>query len=145
MKTQKVLFSMGILALFLVLAFTSDLTYQYMRVLVGRTFKHIGLEGFICSLTLFVFGLFLGTFHLTNEIKKPGSWRVDFEKIIVLGIPTFLMTTYANIIMIGVERHWSFNIPVLTRYLSGGGLIFQYTTIFLGFIITNSLIKKENK
>ena len=129
----------------LVLAFTSDIAVQYMRVLVGRTFKHLGLEGFIYSLSFFVFGLFLGSFHLTNQIKKPGSWRVDLEKILILGIPTFLMTTYANIIWIGAERHWTFNIPVLTRYLSIGRIPFQYITIFFGFIITASLIKKENK
>ncbi|MFA9457936.1 hypothetical protein ACERJO_14355 [Halalkalibacter sp. AB-rgal2] len=42
---------------------------------------------------LIVFGILLGNKHIMKEVKAEGRWRVNFPKLIILGIFPFLIVS----------------------------------------------------
>ncbi len=53
-------------------------------------------------IVLVLFGIILGK-HLIKEIKTEGSWRVNFPKLIILGICPFLLVILLSLISLHLD------------------------------------------
>lgn len=90
-----------------------------------------------------ILGLLLGFLNFTNKIKKQGQWKVDWLKLIILGIPTlyfglyptmFLLSAKINVLIYQYPRSF---IPIIQQeiFYSLSGFIF-------GYIILDSIDKE---
>lgn len=62
---------------------------QYLRVLVGRTFKPIPLTIFLSIYPILV-GIYLALPKFISKAKEQGSWTIDWIKLICIGSVTLL-------------------------------------------------------
>lgn len=112
----------------------------YDRVLmemVSITYKPIPRQIFIIFFTIFL-GLLFAVPQIIEKLKKQGSWRIDWIKLIAVGIPAL----YLNIQIVGyfssLGKLFALGVLVFgsnpaTQYISG---------IILGYMLLASLDKK---
>jgi len=81
----------GFLVVFIVLVTSIDRANRYMRDLINETYNYAVLGASVEILGLFIFGLFLGSLGFLCELKKDGYWKMNKERLLVLGLPLFMV------------------------------------------------------
>ncbi len=90
-------------------------------------------------------GMILGLEHLLKEIKKEGTWKINFPKLIFLGIPSLYCTLGFILIYSGIEflqNIITYPLFYLYRYISNSVPIFE---LIFGYVIVTSLYKVSEK
>ena len=88
-----------------------------------------------------ILGLLLGFLNFTNKIKKQGRWKVDWVKLIILGIPTLYFGL--NPILMSVSGKINallypiFLIPTIEQQI-----FYTLSGFIFGYIILDSIDKK---
>jgi len=93
----------GVLVIFSVLVNAIDWANQYMSVLIARTYSQTALAILVQIMGSFLFGLFLGSLGFIRESKKDGNWKVNKEKLLVLGLPLFIILIMGNITLLSIK------------------------------------------
>lgn len=132
----------GVLVIFIVLVNAIDWANRYMSFLMAMTFRYTALGVLVQIIGSFLFGLFLGSLDFIRELKKDGNWKVNKERLLVLGIPLFIILVMGNITFLRIK--WPQIIEKFMRYiLSSDYRIITYIAIFLGYIIISSFTKES--
>ena len=116
--------------------------YSYRIIEYSKsTFKH---EPMVIYLTFFpiILGLLAALPNLCLEIKKSGKWKMNWTKLIVIGVPSFLIGI--SLMYLSIETF--LGLKIIPDFLS---FILVYDTprilsgFIFGFIILDS-IEKHN-
>ncbi|WP_407310644.1 hypothetical protein [Desulfosporosinus sp. SB140] len=114
---------------------------QNLRIQAGRTFHPFPLYVFM-ALYPIVIGMILGVPGLFHRFHQEGRWRIDWQMLLPLGIPTFLIN-------INLLLPWVFHKTFLFKYdwykimLSDPGCI-DISGIVCGYVLLSSLIRKPS-
>ena len=129
-----------ILLVFFVLILAIEYFNQYAKSLAGETFDYT-LSSFVHVIGWLLFGLFLGSLNLISKFKKDGSWQVNKERLLGLGLPLFIILILYHIMYLEV---WMPQVMVsMLFFIVTKGMI-KYIAAFLGYIAISSLTKKRN-
>ncbi len=82
-------------------------------------------------------GILLGIEHLTIEFEKPGRWKINLPKIIIVGLPSLFFSFthhYASINNLLVQTK-------LLKYATLGTNFVPIFQIVLGYVLITSLNK----
>ena len=132
----------GVLVIFIVLVNAIDWANRYMSFLMAMTFRYKALGVLVQIIGSFLFGLFLGSLDFIRELKKDGNWKVNKERLLVLGLPLFIILVMGNITLLRIK--WPQIVEKFMRYiLSSDYRIITYIAIFLGYIIISSFTKES--
>lgn len=69
---------------FVLLLYFGSQIDQYLRVLVGRTYKPVPLAVFLSIFPILV-GIYLALPKFISKAKEQGSWTIDWIKLICIG------------------------------------------------------------
>ncbi|HHY25231.1 MAG TPA: hypothetical protein GX523_00505 [Desulfitobacterium dehalogenans] len=141
MALRKCIEYIGVLVIFIVLLIASNGLNQYMRALTDSTFNY-ALNIPVQVISSFIFGVFIGSLHFINEYKKVGSWKVNKERLLVLGLPLFITLVIVNSHYLGIT--WPQLIVSFSFFLLVGNGI-KYVAVFLGYVVISSFTKKYSK
>lgn len=130
--------SLVILFLFFALILLIEHSNQYARSLVRDSFDYV-LVYLVHITGWFFLGLFFGGINLTYEIKKEGTWKVNKEKLLVFGIPLFMILILHGIAYFKVTMPRP--IEELLFFILPRSIV-KYIALFLGYIVT-SLVTKQ--
>lgn len=97
-------------------------------------------------LTYAVFGGLIGLFeHTLGEIKKPGKWGLNIEKLVFLGLPAAF---FATINYIYFQQYLKLPASIITLTgkiaLMGRGLT-DVAAVLLGYILVSSVYKNGDR
>ncbi|MDQ7092008.1 hypothetical protein REC12_00165 [Desulfosporosinus sp. PR] len=81
---------------------------QYLKTQAGRTFAPYPYYTFMALYPIFI-GMILAVPRLIQRIRQEGKWRIDWQMLLPVGIPTFL-----------------YNISMLLSFLLHAPLLFKY-------------------
>ncbi|BAE86166.1 hypothetical protein AT727_17740 [Desulfitobacterium hafniense] len=138
MALRKYIEYIGFLVIFIVLLIASNGLNQYMKALTDSTFNY-ALNIPVQIISSFIFGVFIGSLHFINEYKKVGSWKVNKERLLVLGLPLFITLVIVNSHYLGIT--WPQLIVSFSFFLLVVNGI-KYVAIFLGYVVISSFTKK---
>jgi len=130
----------GILVAFVALVLFIETMDQFMASLVEKTYDYVALRGLVRITGFFLFGLFLGSLNFILEYKIDGSWKMDKDRLLAMGLPLFIILIIFNTAYMGIEMPQV--IQRLNFYLMTMDLI-KYIAIFLGYSISSSLSKES--
>lgn len=83
-------------------------------------------------------GMVLGIENFYTEWKKSGHWRVNTSKLLIIGIPSFIISILFILYYI---IYW---LPIIiVNILSSYSLIVTFMQILLGYTIMTSFYKSE--
>ncbi|SRR6056297_621737 len=124
----------GANSIFTIIDLKADLTYNPQ--LWERT-----------SMALFSYGgigVILGFNHFTSERKKTGIWKVDWPKLIMLGVPSLF---YSSLYVIGAYANPFFGrilfVPVKPLLMNDLWIIVCLFSLILGHTITTGFYKYD--
>lgn len=86
------------------------------------------------------FGVLMGLGDLIKEKEKMGEWKINFSKLIIIGIPSLIFGFLLNIIIL-------FQIPTadfMRPLISGKTSYMILFKILFGYIVITSFYKQEN-
>lgn len=130
----------GILVTFVALVLFIETMDQFMASLVEKTYDYVALRGLVRITGFFLFGLFLGSLNFILEYKIDGSWKMDKDRLLAMGLPLFIILIIFNTAYMGIEMPQV--IQRLNFYLMTMDLI-KYIAIFLGYSISSSFSKES--
>ena len=130
----------GIFIAFVALVLSIETTDQFMASLVEKTYDYVALRGLVRITGFFLFGLFLGSLNFILEYKIDGSWKMDKDRLLAMGLPLFIILIIFNTAYMGIEMPQV--IQRLNFYLMTMDLI-KYIAIFLGYSISSSFSKES--
>lgn len=104
-----------------------------------RPFDYHNLGVLFIIIGSFLFGLFLGSLNFIGEWKKGGQWKVDKERLLVLGLPLFILVSLVYITYLGIRLPQM--IHRLMFYILENNM-FEYISIFWGYITISSFTRK---
>jgi len=130
----------GIFIAFVALVLSIETTDQFMASLVEKTYDYVALRGLVRITGFFLFGLFLGSLNFILEYKIDGSWKMDKDRLLAMGLPLFIILIIFNTAYMGIEMPQV--IQRLNFYLMTMELI-RYIAIFLGYSISSSFSKES--
>jgi Na+/melibiose symporter-like transporter len=115
--------------------FNERLEFNYYRIL------NITYLLFIIFIINVFIGLLLGLEHFIEQIKKDGAWRINFPKLILMGLPSLL---FSLVYLLGfIDNQIIQNIYLF--FLSMGMNFFTVFQIILGFVVITSFHKNSRK
>lgn len=85
-------------------------------------------------------GMILGLSNLINEFKKSGKWRINFFKLIIIGLPA-LFFSFSILIYYGFILNYPIIISLLNFVIKFIKNIDKISGIFFGFIFVTSFYK----
>ena len=101
----------------------------------------------LCLLSIAVIGVLIGALlgldHILVHRKRAGKWHVNWPKLIVLGVPSLLLSLY--LFTFSAPFFLSFInalMPLYARLTYDGGFIVVFELI-LGYAVMTSFYKKE--
>jgi hypothetical protein len=113
---------------------------EYVKILKGTgiglyyPFFYLWLQ----FANFFTAGMVFGMEKLLGERKQPGRWRANTARLLVLGVPSFLMGAYLIL--------WSI-FPVipslLSLFLADIGLFVNLMQMLFGYTVATSFYKAE--
>lgn len=120
-------YSLGFIILFIVIGQVNS----YFNNIIKQTFVMYPW-GIFSILMYFPIGVYLGLPKFLKEYSKPGKWKINYLKMIFVGLP-----------MLYISFYWfypfSYPIPaILVHSVS----LFKFGTLILGFVIIDSITKK---
>ncbi len=138
MKTSKII--TYIIYLFVLFGFLSIGSWANVMLIILSKTHNKSILGFIGSMAICILlGLVMGIEHFVTEYRKQGKWIVNITKLIIIGIPSLILTFYLAlyfIIPIPLPMHGVIYNDKLFSEVSG--LIFGYT------LLTSLGKKQEN-
>jgi hypothetical protein len=129
----------GILVVFFILILSIEYFNQYAKSLAGVNFDYT-LSSFVYMIGWFLFGLFLGSLNLIREFKEDGSWKVNKEGLLALGLPLFIILVLYSIAYLEIVMPQM--VETLLFFIVTKDII-KYIAAFLGYIAMSSLTKKS--
>ena len=106
----------------------------------GRTYNP--LPAFVLfPIINIIIGAIFGLEWLINEREKQGRWKLQLDRLMILGIPALCLSLYVPIYFIGPS--W---VSILTGKLFlilDKARVFSIFQIFLGYILITSIVKRE--
>lgn len=81
---KKLVYNILYVFFFILLLYFGSQLNQYLRVLVGRTFKPMPLAVFLSIYPILV-GVYLALPKFIAKAKEQGSWSIDWIKLICIG------------------------------------------------------------
>ncbi len=117
--------------------------YRYIDTLLGITYDSRLIQYLAASVMIFycAIGLVLGWEHFIRERRKDGAWRIDWPKLLIMGLPALV---FSSPYILGNVRN-----PFVILYSFIGRTAENYwdmTRIFsliLGYIIITSFYKSD--
>jgi hypothetical protein len=76
--------------------------------------------------------------YIVNEIKKQGKWKVNLEKLVLVGIPSLFLIFYETIYYL---MDFSF-LPSFLKLILYSESFEIFTSILLGHILITSIYKE---
>lgn len=84
-----------------------------------------------------VIGIFLGLGHFIGETKKNGKWKINFPKIVLVGLPSLFFSLTYHIACINIPYVQS----ILLRYTKLGMNFVPVFQIIAGYVVITCLYK----
>lgn len=142
---NRLIFKRGILYFMYILCFGYILREGLIlqEYLQDRAVKTMNYLGFSIYYTLFpiMLGVFLALPELYKKIKKSGIWKIDWVKIVAVGLPTLPIACY---MWIGVLPLSIQNV-INKCMLSNNDIINRLAGIILGYVLISSVYKEKVK
>lgn len=127
-----------VLFVFFVLIIFIENSHQYAKSAVRNLSDYV-LVYLVHITGWFFWGLFLGGINLIYEVKKIGTWKVNKEKLLILGIPLFLVLILHGIAYLEVAMPRP--IEAFLFFIVPRSLV-KYIATFLGYIAISSFTKQ---
>ena len=83
-------------------------------------------------------GMIFGLEKIISEIKKRGHWKINLLRLILLGLPSFLVGMIVVLIFI-----FPISLQILTLSFVNSGLFINFMQMLFGYIIVTSFYKVE--
>lgn len=102
---------------------------QYLRIQAGRTYQPRPLYAFIAFYPIFI-GILLAVPRLISRIRQEGSWVIDWQMLLPLGLPTLVFNI--NILLNNLflfKFEWYKSIVMDTRVYDISGIICGYVLL----------------
>lgn len=131
------LYLLSFLFIIFLVAYMQNVIFNYKKQNLDYNISY-----FIISIILgIVIGSLLGMEKFIIELRKTGSWKINYPKIIILGLP-MLFFSFVLIFYFKSLLPYSINILVINLY---GNSIFLYLifSITLGYTIISSFYKVD--
>lgn len=134
---------------YLVLIFTMIYLRDYVGGLANEHFKReFRIDFYLVAISMLItigIGLVLGLEHFINERSKEGTWKINYTKIIILGLPSlYFSLTY---FLAYSNNEYLQNIIAFTflkLMIHGSGYVSLFQLI-LGYVIITSFYKGNDK
>ncbi len=88
-------------------------------------------------------GLVLGLEHFILEMKKNGVWKVDWAKLLIMGLPTLLLSFSVFIYGFGSGIIWKIPLHFMDRMVVDYWDIIYLFSLILGYTIITSVYKRD--
>lgn len=86
---QNLIFVIGFIILLIILGEI----YYYFQSIQQETYRVVPWSIY-ATLTYLPIGIYLGLPLLIKEFKKTGKWKVNFQKLIIIGLPLLYLTFF---------------------------------------------------
>ncbi|WP_077215209.1 hypothetical protein [Bacillus dakarensis] len=117
---------------FIILLIFSGEIYSYFQGIQQDTYKLVPWSIY-ATLTYIPIGIYLGLPKLLKEKKKAGKWKINFQKLLFIGLPILYFVFY---------WYFPFSYPI-PEFLVHTNIIFRHGgTIIVGYILIDSFIKE---
>lgn len=144
MKKNKWLKYLGYILLIVVLIYLDGHVGYKQKNYQEQTFN-LSLSYFVISMIIKIgIGLLLGLEHISNEMKKEGSWKINLPKILLMVIPSlyfsmsyFFMYLYNDNLIYGILTY-----PASLFMRNGSGYIIIFQLLF-GYLFITSFYKQN--
>ena len=108
----------------------------------GQTYNYVNLRLLTIVLTTALIGALLGLDHLLIHRKRPGKWKVNWPKLILLGVPSLVFSMFNFLWSPVLINILNALMPLFRPAMYDGGFIAIFQLI-LGYAIITSFYKKE--
>lgn len=115
---------------FIILLIILSKVYFYFQSMQQATYKVVTWSIY-ASLTYILIGIYLGLPNFIREHKKTGKWKINFQKLIIIGLPALYFSAFWYL-------PFSYPIP---EFLSHTNDIFRLGTIIVGYVLMDSFFK----
>ncbi len=144
MKTIKNWVEYGIYLLFLTVYIT--VSFQVKARLFDQQQKTQNITSFVLwNIIVFtLFGMILGLDYIFKESKKEGMWKINWGKLILLGLPS----AYLTLCIIAPMYNFDFIVPqIIYNLLMPNLFITEAIDVLLGYTIISSFykVKTDNR
>lgn len=144
MKSRWIYYIVFILVIFAFILFGNSMHLNYQEN-ARLTFRYSIEKVFLMNLYSFGgIGLLLGLETFLRERKKPGKWKVNTKKLVVMGIPSLLASLLFFLIYCQVNFGEWFNTIYSNLYIQSG-LFVQSSLVVFGYVIASSFYKYNNE
>lgn len=83
-------------------------------------------------------GMIFGLEKIISEMKKRGHWKINLLRLILLGLPSFLVGMIVVLIFI-----FPISLQILTLSFVNSGLFINFMQMLFGYILVTSFYKVE--
>lgn len=139
-KLKRVIENLLYLFGLLLLIYFGSIYNEQVRMIASRDFNIVPLFLFNSVYSIIV-GMYIAVPKLVNSLKEPGRVQVDWLKILIIGIPTFLIS------ISGVLYH-QVESPVMIALVQWISIKFNMATALIGvvcgYILLSSISKEKN-
>ncbi|MBZ4645459.1 MAG: hypothetical protein PWR27_1405 [Petroclostridium sp.] len=137
MQVNRIKKSIIYLLILLVYIYSTQWLLKYFHNIKGKTFIHFPY--FYSSIIISIlFGMIINIDYIVNEIKKQGKWKVNLEKLVLVGIPSLFLIFYETIYYL---MDFSF-LPSFLKLILYSESFEIFTSILLGHILITSIYKE---
>lgn len=119
----------------IIIGFTYIFSLYNLKVLIpAAKMFDITVSNYIISYFLsLTMGVLIGIEKFFGEIKKAGHWRINYYRILILGLPALIFSTNKLL----------YYVPVKVLLPLNFNIFIQFFRFFLGYIIITSIEKVE--
>lgn len=139
MKIKRIIAYLLYLSGLLLLIFWGGKYLEELRILAGREFNPLPLILFSTVYSVFV-GMYIALPKLVGTLMKNGKFRLDWLKVLIVGIPTLLITAS------GILYHYlSWDISFLAQwvYMQYNAMSVSFIGVVSGYTLLSSVTKDE--
>ncbi|MGE5627912.1 MAG: hypothetical protein ACM3X7_07315 [Solirubrobacterales bacterium] len=136
-KTKKYIFILLAMVLVLIALIVGENNVQHIEESVLGVYSMRGA----CSYQFMIYsitGMIFGFEKFLDERKKCGSWRIDNYKLLIIGLPSFLIGIF-NVMF------YTFNFfpPIINLVLINHGQFISFMQMVFGYVIITSFYKDK--
>lgn len=122
------IYTIGFLILLIII---SQINLQFERI-YQETFKIYPWHVFAILMYMLI-GIYLGILNFIKVLNKKGKWRINFNKLLFIGLPMLYITFY---------HYFPFSYPIPSLLIHTNTL-FRFGIIIFGYILIDSLYKND--
>ncbi len=142
---KKAVSYLAFIVIFYIIAYKMASYIHYYELLYKSTFER---NPYLIYLPIYpiILGLIAGLPSLIKQFKLKGSWKVDWIKLIVIGIPT-LYINFSLFLLYSTSTIGHILVPKLITdlYINSNGIVSGISGFIFGYILLNSFKKVEIK